>query len=141
MSHDHQTDIPFAGVPPKFEVIGTVSEAPRVPDGAHAMTVHVVMPPGSPGTPAHRHSGPAYGYVISGAIVFELEGEPERVVRAGETFWEPGGDVIHYQDGNHLADEESSFVVTMFCAPGQPMLTVVPEEELEARKHLRAPRP
>jgi quercetin dioxygenase-like cupin family protein len=138
MSHDHQPEIPFAGVPPKFEVIGTVPGAPRLPDGADAMTLHVTMPPGSPGTPPHRHSGPAYGYVVSGAIVFELEGEPARVVRAGETFWEPGGDVIHYQDGNHLADEESTFVVTMFCAPGQPMLTVVPQEELEARKHLRA---
>lgn len=32
-------------------------------------------------------------------MLFELEGEPERVIKAGETFWEPGGDVIHYQDG------------------------------------------
>ncbi|MFD0473761.1 hypothetical protein ACFQ0B_40015 [Nonomuraea thailandensis] len=64
-----------------------------------------------------------------------------RVVRAGEAFWEPGGDVIHYQDGNHLADEESAFVVTMFCAPGQPMLIPVSAEELEARRDRRAPRP
>lgn len=28
-------------------------------------------------------------------MLFELEGEPERVVRAGESFREPGGDVIH----------------------------------------------
>ncbi|MBE1593798.1 cupin domain-containing protein [Nonomuraea angiospora] len=56
--------------------------------------------PGRPGLAPHRHSGPAFGYVIEGAIRFELEGEPERVVEAGETFWEPGGDVIHYQDGN-----------------------------------------
>lgn len=37
----------------------------------------------------HRHSGPAFGYVIEGAVRFELEGEPERVVEAGGTFWEP----------------------------------------------------
>jgi hypothetical protein len=47
--------------------------------------------------------------------------------------------VIHYQDGNHHADQESVFVVTMFCAPGQPMLTVVSPEELEARRARRAP--
>jgi hypothetical protein len=35
---------------------------------------------------------------------FELEGESERVIRAGEAFWEPGGDVIHYQDGNNRSD-------------------------------------
>jgi hypothetical protein len=72
---------------------------------------------------------------------FELEGEPERVIEAGGTFWEPGGDVIHYQDGNALADEESAFVVTMFCVKGAPMLIPVPEEELEARRDRRAPRP
>lgn len=27
-------------------------------------------------------------------MLMELEGEPERVIRAGEAFWEPGGDVI-----------------------------------------------
>jgi hypothetical protein len=36
--------------------------------------------------------------VLEGEMAFELEGEPPRVVRAGEAFWEPGGDVIAYQD-------------------------------------------
>ena len=37
-------------------------------------------------------------------MVFEVQGEPRRVVRAGEAFWEPGGDVIHDQDGNNRTD-------------------------------------
>src|SRR5262245_61392502 len=77
---------------------------PFIPESAEVMTLLIESPPGSPGLPPHRHSGPAFGYVLEGAIIFEVEGEPERVVRAGETFWEPGGDVIHYQDGNNLAD-------------------------------------
>lgn len=112
-----------------------------VPEGASAMTIHVEWEPGDPGTPPHRHSGPAFGYVVEGAVRFELEGEPERIVEAGGTFWEPGGDVIHYQDGNALTDARTSFVVTMMCAPGKPMLELVDEEELEQRAHLRAPRP
>lgn len=74
------------------------------------MTLLVEFPPGDPGdpgdpgTPPHRHVGPAFGYVLEGEMVVEPEGEPERVVRAGEAFWEPGGDVIHYQDGNHRTD-------------------------------------
>ncbi|WP_369034230.1 MULTISPECIES: cupin domain-containing protein [Streptomyces] len=114
---------------------------PHIPEGASGMTLLVEWPPGNVGSPPHRHSGPAFGYVIEGAVRFELEGEPERVVKAGETFWEPGGDVIHYQDGNALPDEPCRFVVTMLCAPGQPMLTFVDEDELAARAHLRAPRP
>ena len=74
-------------------------------------------------------------------MLFELEGEPERVVRAGETFWEPGGDVIHYQDGNNLTDAQTRFVVTMFGVPGQPMLIPVSVEELEQRRLRRPPRP
>ncbi|WP_194909323.1 cupin domain-containing protein [Catenulispora rubra] len=112
-----------------------------VPPGASAMTILVEWEPGDPGSPPHRHSGPAFGYVIEGAVRFELEGEPERVVEAGGTFWEPGGDVIHYQDGNALTDARTRFTVTMLCAPGKPMLELVDEDELEKRSHLRAPRP
>ncbi len=112
-----------------------------VPDGASAMTIHVEWEPGDPGTPPHRHSGPAVGYGIKGAVRCELEGEPERVVEAGGTFWEPGGDAIHYQDGNALADARTEFVVTMMCAPGTPMLELVADSELAERAHLRAPRP
>lgn len=117
------------------------AKPPFIPESASGMTILVEWPPGDAGTPPHRHSGPAFGYVIDGAVRFELEGEPERVVRAGDTFWEPGGDVIHYQDGNALTDASTRFVVTMLCEPGQPMLTLVDEEELEKRAHLRAPRP
>ncbi|KAB8189616.1 cupin domain-containing protein [Nonomuraea phyllanthi] len=139
-AHAHQLDNPDkSGPPPKIDVVATVAGAPPAPEGAEAMTILVTLPPNSPGAPPHRHSGPAYGYVVKGAINFELEGDPVRVVRAGEAFWEPGGDVIHYQDGNHLSDEESVFVVTMFCAPGQPMLIPVSPEELEARRDRRAP--
>ncbi len=109
-----------------------------IPVGGHAMTVVVDFPPGDPGTPPHRHSGPAFGYVVEGEMLFELEGEPARVVRAGEAFWEPGGDIIHYQDGNNRDDCPLRFTVTMFCVPGQPMLTLVEETELEARRERRA---
>lgn len=116
-------------------------EPPFVPQGASVMTVLVEWPPGHPGTPPHRHSGPCFGYVTEGAVRWELEGEPERVIRAGETFWEPGGEVIHYQNGNATSDAPAKYVVVMLGAPGEPMLTLVDEQELERRAHLRAPRP
>jgi quercetin dioxygenase-like cupin family protein len=121
----------------------TLQEAvpPFIPDKVQVMTVVVEFPPSDPGTPPHRHSGPAFGYVVEGEMLFELEGEPERVVGAGEAFWEPGGDVIHYQDGNNLDDIRLRFTVTMLCEPGQPMLTLVDEEELVQRADRRAPRP
>lgn len=117
------------------------AEPPYIPQGAHATTLVIEYPPGDPGAPPHRHFGPAFGYVLEGEMLLELEGEPERIVRAGEAFWEPGGDVIHYQDGNARDDVRLRFTVTMLCEPGKPMLVLVDEEELAQRADRRAPRP
>ena len=114
---------------------------PFIPEGAHVMTALVEFPPGDPGSPPHRHSGPVVGYMLEGEMRFEIEGEPERVIRAGETFWEPGGDVIHYSDGNNRSDIPLRYLVTMICDPGQPMLVVVEDDELEARRDRRVSRP
>ena len=141
IDHSHHLENPNATtLPPKLELISSVP-APPVPDDAEAMTLLVTLPPGTEGSPPHRHTGPAFGYVIRGEMIFELEGEPQRVVKAGEAFSEPGGDVIHYYDGNNLRDAETAFVVTMFGVAGQPMLIPVSAEELEERRDRRAPRP
>jgi len=138
-AHSHDLESPSTpGPAPEIELISSVP-APPVPDNADAMTLLVTLPPGSPGAPPHRHTGPAFGYVIKGEVNFEVEGEPPRVVKTGEAFWEPGGDVIHYHDGNHLPDAESAFVVTMFGVAGEPMLIPVTAEELEQRRALRVP--
>ena len=114
------------------------AEPPSIPAGAHAMTIVVEFPPGDPGSPPHRHPGPAFGYVLEGEMIFELEGEPPRVVKAGEAFWEPGGDVIHYSDGNARDDVTLRFTVTMLCEPGRPMLVLVDDDELARRQDRRA---
>jgi quercetin dioxygenase-like cupin family protein len=115
-------------------------QPPFIPEGAHAMTIVVEFPPGSAGAPPHKHpSGPAFGLVLEGEMLFELEGQPPRVIRAGEAFWEPGGDIIHYSDANNRDDIKLRYTVTMLCVPGKPMLVLVDEEELAARRHLRVP--
>lgn len=124
-----------APIEAKIDVVSSTL-APSIP-ASEMMTILVTSPAGCPGTPPHRHSGPAFGYVLEGEVRFELEGEPVRVVKAGETFWEPGGDLIHYQDGNNLDDAETKFLVMMFGVPGQPMLTLVSDEELEERRSRR----
>jgi quercetin dioxygenase-like cupin family protein len=110
---------------------------PEIPAGSHVMTATVDLPPGDPGTPPHRHSGPVFGYLLEGEMLFELEGEPPRVIKAGEPFWEPGGDVIHYQAANHLPGARTRFLVVMVCAPGQEMLTLVSADELDQRRDRR----
>ena len=129
-------------LPPGVEIIETMpAAAARIPAGAEARTVRVTLAPGDPGAPPHRHPGPLFGYVTEGEILFELEGRPPRVLKAGDAVFEPGGDVIHYQGGNNLADAQSQLVVTMFALPGTPVLTLVGAEELAERRHLRFNQP
>ncbi|MEU2778253.1 hypothetical protein ABZ646_36590, partial [Streptomyces sp. NPDC007162] len=80
-------------------------------------------------------------FEIAGDLDPELEGESEHVIRAGETFRESGGEVIHYQNGNASSEEPAKYIVFKMYAPNQPMRTLVDDEELEKRAHLRAPRP
>ena len=114
---------------------------PVIPTDAEVMTMVIEWPAGSAGAPPHRHpGGPSFGYVLEGEMLFELEGEEPRVIKAGEAFWEPGGDIIHYSDANNRSDIALRFLVTMICVPGAPMLVVVDEDELEQRKDRRVPR-
>ncbi|MDA2892922.1 cupin domain-containing protein [Mycolicibacterium sp. BiH015] len=111
---------------------------PFIPEGADAMTAIIEWGPGDKGAPPHRHpGGPCFGYVLEGEMLFELEGEAPRVIKAGEAFWEPGGDVIHYSDGNNREDIPLRFLVTMLCQPGVDMFVLVDGAELEQRKDRR----
>jgi hypothetical protein len=73
---------------------------------------------------------------LEGELQFDLEGEPSRVIRAGEAFWEPGGDVTIRTP---ITVTTSGAAIRSRCSvPGQPMLILVDEEELQARRHKTA---
>ncbi|NGX10479.1 cupin domain-containing protein [Mycobacteroides franklinii] len=112
---------------------------PPIPVGAHAMTQRVELPPADEGLAPHRHSGPVFGYVLEGRILFEIEGEAPREIVAGEAFWEPGGEVVHYQVANLESHSWSRFLAVCICAPGVEMITMLEPEEIMARDHLRHP--
>jgi quercetin dioxygenase-like cupin family protein len=114
-------------------------EISRVPEGTHGMMQLLELPPGDPGGGPHRHSGPVFGYMLEGEMLFELEGGKPYPIKAGEAFFEPGGEVVHYQAANLRDDITSRFVVFMLCLPNQPMLTFLDDDEIKARAHLRYP--
>jgi quercetin dioxygenase-like cupin family protein len=39
----------------------------------------------------HRHQGPVFGYVLEGEYEFAIDDQPAKVLKAGETFYEPTG--------------------------------------------------
>ncbi len=57
---------------------------------ATATAVEVTLEPGQAGA-AHRHPGPAFGYVLEGEYEWGVDDQPSKILKAGETFYEPGG--------------------------------------------------
>jgi quercetin dioxygenase-like cupin family protein len=57
---------------------------------ATATVVEVTIEPGRSGVP-HRHPGPGFGYVVEGEYELGINDQPTRVLKAGETFYEPTG--------------------------------------------------
>jgi quercetin dioxygenase-like cupin family protein len=56
----------------------------------NATAVEVTFEPGQAGA-SHRHPGPAFGYVLEGEYEWAINDHPAKVLKAGETFYEPGG--------------------------------------------------
>jgi len=112
---------------------------PRIPEGAYAMTQLIELPPADESAPPHRHSGPVFCYMLEGRMLFELEGEAPREIKAGEAFWEPGGEVVHWQASNLEPEVWSKFLAVCICAPGVDMITLLEPDEIVARDHLRHP--
>ena len=57
---------------------------------AKATTVEVTLAPGEVEA-VHRHPGPGFGYVLEGEYELGIDDQPTKVVKAGETFYEPTG--------------------------------------------------
>lgn len=73
-----------------------------------AILLQVDFPPGG-GDPVHQHDAVVFVYVLSGAIVMQVEGGNEVTLTAGETFKEVPGD-IHVVGRNASTTEPASFL-------------------------------
>ena len=52
--------------------------------------MEVTFGPGQQDAP-HRHAGPVFGYVLEGEYEHAINDEPAKVLKAGDTFYEPTG--------------------------------------------------
>ena len=85
---------------------------PNIP-GKSLVAVEVVYPPGGK-SPPHRHAKSAfiYGYVVSGSIRSQLEGQPAQVYKAGQSFYEDPG--AHHVAGENTSDTEPAKLLAVF---------------------------
>ncbi len=96
------------------------AQLPNVPGKTLTAVVVEYRPGGS--SPAHRHAGSVFAYVLSGQIRSENSATGlARVYRSGEGFFEPPGS-IHLVSANASATEPAS-LLAVFVADDHAQLT------------------
>jgi quercetin dioxygenase-like cupin family protein len=69
----------------------------------------------------HTHPGPESGYVLEGEMVLVVEGQPDKVIKAGESYQVPPGAVHDGRSGPKGAKVIATYVVEK----GKPLATPV----------------
>ena len=94
-----------SGVPGKEVVIGTAT-----------------LPAGT-SIGFHDHPGDEIGYIIKGRVIWKVRGQPDKTLKAGDSFFNPRGSVHSVA----CADSGDSVVIsTWIVDKGKPMATPVP---------------
>jgi quercetin dioxygenase-like cupin family protein len=104
-------------------VVRPVFDQPTNVPGKSLQAVAVSYPAGTKSAP-HHHANSAFimAYVISGAIRSQVEGEPARVYRAGETWSEAPG-AHHTISENASATEPAELLAVFLVDTGDGPLT------------------
>ena len=64
----------------------------------------------------HVHNGPVVGSILEGSVTYQIEGQPEAVLRAGDVFFEPEGERIARFDAG---DDGVTFLAYFPLSPGE----------------------
>jgi quercetin dioxygenase-like cupin family protein len=71
----------------------------------------------------HTHPGEELGYVLEGQLELKIDGQPARVVKAGEVFFVPAG-LVH--DGINTGSGKAKVLATYVVEKGKPVATPAP---------------
>ncbi len=85
--------------------------------GKIAVQVRGEFDPGF-GTGRHTHPGEELTYILEGEIEVRVDGQPTRVIKAGETFFLPAG-VVH--EGVNTSNAKVKVLATYIVEKGQPL--------------------
>ena len=114
-----QTDEPSAGQPITRTIVADVS-LPAVMSTGRVQVREIRILPSHPAG-LHVHNGPVFGNIVTGSVVYQVDGQPATVLRPGDVFYEPEGTRIARFDPE---DEGVTFLAYFLLSPGQePGLT------------------
>ena len=86
-------------------------------DGWQVTVVELTFAPGAT-SPKHAHPGFILGYILEGEYRFQLEGEQENVLSAGDVFYEAPGS-IHLPSGSASITKPARILALAFAEKGK----------------------
>ncbi|QEL16323.1 cupin domain-containing protein [Limnoglobus roseus] len=95
---------------------------------ATATVVEVTIEPGQSGE-RHRHPGPGFVYVLEGEYELGVDDQPTKLLKAGETFYEPTG-CLHRVSKNPAAKGKTRLIAVVLH-PRDAKDIAVPEPKKE----------
>ena len=72
----------------------------------------------------HLHPCPVVGYILSGEVLFQVEGEEKKILNPGDAFYEPKNKTILHFD-NASADEPLVFIAFYLKESGEEMIKML----------------
>jgi quercetin dioxygenase-like cupin family protein len=89
--------------------------------GRQAVVARVEFAPGAI-VPMHTHAGEEIGYVVEGELELQVQGQPTRIVKAGEGFVVPAN-TPHL--GKNVSSAKAVVLATYVHVKGQPVATMI----------------
>jgi len=93
---------------------------------AKATMVEVTLGPGQASAP-HRHPGPVFGYVLEGEYEWAIDESPAKVLKVGDTFYEPTG-CLHRVSRNP-SKKGKTRILAVVLHPANVKDIVIPEKD------------
>jgi quercetin dioxygenase-like cupin family protein len=89
--------------------------------GRHAVQARAEFEPGG-AIGRHTHPGEELSVVLSGTLLLEVDGQPSRTIKAGESFFIPAG-VVHA--GKNTGKGKAVVLATYVVEKGKPVASLV----------------
>jgi quercetin dioxygenase-like cupin family protein len=105
---------------PGFKRIPVQDQDLSVP-GRHAVQAKAEFDPGG-AVGRHTHPGEELSIVLQGQLLLEVEGQPPRTIKAGQSFFIPAG-VVHA--GKNTGKGKAVVLATYVVEKGKPVATAV----------------
>jgi quercetin dioxygenase-like cupin family protein len=125
-------DTPTAGsthAEPLRETVTVAADVPIPNLPGKRLVSHVVDYPPGGGSAPHRHARSAfiYAYVLSGEIRSQVDGEPARVYRVGEAWFESPG--AHHPVSVNASDTEPARLLAVVIVDAADKQVTIPDPQ------------